>query len=122
MIETILGIISQIAKPLSPELLLVAIISGLLFGALYNHKVKVPKRLVYHKFVAGVWFIFSVYIFRVIQALATAGALTTVTNPAGWIGIALLWGLFCLFIWIGQSVREAGDVESSKNGVPNGHP
>lgn len=103
MLESIVGFIQLALAPLSSDLVLIAILSGVLWGALYNHNLKLRKSLVYHKAAAGVSFILFVFTFRALSALL-GGAV--VANPAGWIGISLLWITYCLSIWVGQTLRE----------------
>lgn len=100
----LLTLLYGILAPLSIELLLAAITAGLLFGGIYNYRLGLPENMAYHKLVAGWGFIFCVFIFRLGSA-ALAG--TVITNPLGWIGIALLWGIFCLFIWSGTKIASA---------------
>lgn len=96
-------IFSLILAPLSFDFLLGTVVAGLFFGMVYNYKLKLPESFLYHKLVTGWGFIFFIFLFRVASAFITGAA---VTNPAGWLGIAFIWALFCLFIWIGRNTAE----------------
>lgn len=97
--EALLTLLHGVLAPLSPEIMLAAITAGLLFGGIYNYHLRLPENLAYHKLVAGWGFILCMFIFRLGSAILAG---TTIANPAGWIGIGILWATFCLFIWIGR--------------------
>jgi hypothetical protein len=86
--------VAGILAPLSISLVLAAVFAGLFLGAFYNYLLEVPEWVVFHKLVAGWAFIAFMFMFRLAEGAAT--------SFFGWIGIGLLWGLFCLFIWLGN--------------------
>jgi hypothetical protein len=83
--------------------MLAAITAGLFFGGIYNYHLRLPENIAYHKLVAGWGFILCMFIFRTASAILAG---TVVSNPAGWIGIGILWATFCLFIWIGRKLAS----------------
>jgi len=101
--EVILAFIAAVFAPLSSTLILAVIIGGLFHGALYNWKLNIPKSFVSHQLTAGIAFLSTLFIFRSLTAVFEGTALV---SPAGWIGIAILWSIFCLFIWVGHSARR----------------
>lgn len=101
--EAILQALSAITAPLSSEMVLGAIVAGLFFGAIYNHSLRLPISFSYHSLIYGLGFILFLFLFRLGSALL-AGAV--IVNPWGWVGIGLLWALFCTFIWIGHMATD----------------
>lgn len=105
----LLAFLHGLLAPLSIEIILAAIVAGLFFGGIYNYRLGLPEGMAYHKLVAGWGFILCVFIFRLMSATLTGAV---IANPAGWLGIALLWGMFCLFIWLGRKIAFALDRRS----------
>jgi hypothetical protein len=103
-ISAIVHFLQSVAAPLSYELMFGAIVAGLVIGAFYNRRANIPRRFVYHKAVTGVSFILFLYSFRAMTVFFTGGV---VANPAGWLGIAVLWIIFCFFIWLGQAASDS---------------
>lgn len=84
-------------------MILAAVFSGLFFGAIYNHNRKLPTIVIYHQFVTGVGFLLTLFLFRLLSTLFGAAA---VANPVGWVGILILWAIFCFFILAGYKIRQ----------------
>lgn len=97
--ETLVAILAGILAPLSVGLLLTCIVAGLFFGIFYNYRLQLGEQIIFHKLVAGLGFIGFVFFYRLMTAVLTA---SVVPNPAGWIGIGLIWATFCLFIYVGS--------------------
>lgn len=101
---SIISILQNIAAPLSPDIFLAAIVAGLIFGGIYNHFLGIPKSFVYHKLIAGWGFIVTMFLFRFLTGIITGAAV--VANPLAWLGIGILWFIFCFFIFIAQAAAE----------------
>lgn len=99
--EALQTFVAEFLRPLSASLIATAIFGGLFFGRIYNRILDVPPKMVYHKLVAGVGFIFLAFIFRLVSSFISTGA--AVGSFVGWLAIMALWALYCLFIWIGQN-------------------
>jgi len=98
--EQLIAALQQIAAPLSVELMGGAIAAGVCLGVFYNYPLNIDPKTVFHKLVAGWTFILFIFIFRLVNSIITPAGTRPVTSFFGWIGIALLWGLFCLAIYI----------------------
>jgi len=96
------AIIQGILAPLPPDIFLAALVSGIIFGALYNAKLELPKVTVWHYARVGINFIILLFIFRSLYVFVIGATL----NPLGWVGIGILWILYCLFILLGQVLAE----------------
>lgn len=97
----LLLILAQILQPLSVGLVATAIISGLLLGGFYNYSFDLPDSMVVHTLAAGLGFLVSIFSYRLMTSIVGGAAVPTIF---GWIGIALLWSIFCLSIWGGESI------------------
>lgn len=98
--DHIIDILVQVVKPLAdPAIILSCLIGGVFFGAIYDRKQGLPSTMAYHYFFVGWVFIFTVFLFRFIEAGATVGSVL------GWLGIGLLWGVYCLCIWIATKIK-----------------
>ena len=98
--DILINFLAQILAPLSVGIVITAIAAGLFMGSFYNYQLKIQESLVFHKAVAGWAFIAFIFMFRVATALATPGA--EVPNFLGWIGIGMLWGIYCGSIYVGE--------------------
>lgn len=101
--ELFLVFLAAMLKPLSLEIILAALTSGLFLGAIYNHRLALPESMVYHQLIAGLTFIMCMFLFRLGSSII-GGVL--IPNPAGWLGIGILWGIFCLFIVLGRFIAK----------------
>ena len=99
----LIQMLQQIAAPLSPYLLLCAIVAGLVFGVIHNSRRNIPG-LVYYQFGAGLNFLIFILVFRLLSSIV--GGTPILGIALGWIGITILWSIFCLFIRIGQLLEE----------------
>jgi hypothetical protein len=97
----LISIIQQILAPLSVQLTITAILAGVCLGVFYNYPLNLDGRMVFHKAVAGWVFILFVFIYRVVNAIQEGVALPQLF---GWIGIGLLWTIFCVSIFITEEV------------------
>lgn len=98
--EEILGIVAQILRPLSVGLIFTSILAGTCLGVFYNYPMNIDPRMVFHKAVAGWVFILFVFLYRMVNSLAEGTAGIIVQQFWGWIGIAILWGIFCGAIYL----------------------
>lgn len=96
-------LLQDILAPLPPDIFLAALVSGLIFGALYNAKLNLPRVTIWHYARVGINFIILLFVFRSLYVLLIGAV---VSNPFGWIGIGILWLMYCLFIFIGQVTAE----------------
>lgn len=101
--ENLLLFLQSVFAPLSYALILAAIVAGISFGAIHYYRYKLSEWVIYHTLLGGINFIAFVFIFRLLDGILAGAA---VTNPAGWIGIGLLWALFCFCIWVGYLIRQ----------------
>ncbi len=97
--EQLIAALQQIFAPLSVELIGGAIAAGVCLGVFYNYPLNIDPKTVFHKLVAGWTFILFIFIFRLVSSIINDSD-RPVTNFFGWIGIALLWGLFCSAIYV----------------------
>ena len=97
--EQLIAALQQIAAPLSVELIGGAIAAGICLGVFYNYPLNIDPKTVFHKLVAGWTFILFIFIFRLVSN-AFGSHRPQVNSYFGWVGIAMLWGLFCLAIYI----------------------
>lgn len=97
--EAILSFLGLVFAPLSIGIVFTAVFAGIFLGALYNYQMNIPEDLIFHKAVAGWTFIFFILVFRIASTITEGIVLT---NYIGWIGIAILWGIYIFGIWIGQ--------------------
>lgn len=103
----LIEIIQKILSPLSVGLTFTAILAGICLGVFYNYPLNIDNRMIFHKAVAGWIFILFVFIYRIVTGIVE-GRLTIVTATAlGWIGIAILWGIFCASIYVTHEVAES---------------
>ena len=99
--EVIINILAQVLRPLSLGLTFTSILAGVCLGVFYNYPLNVDPRMVYHKAVAGWVFIFFVFVYRLVSSIVEGTAPIVVSNQFwGWIGIGLLWTIFCTAIYI----------------------
>lgn len=103
MLELIIAAIQAVLSPLSSSIVLAAVFSGLFFGAIYNHNRHLKEITIFHQYVTGLGFLVTVFLFRAIGAIFGAAAST---NPAGWLGIVILWSIFCFCILAGYRLRK----------------
>jgi hypothetical protein len=96
MIEGIIQILAQILAPLSLGILTTAIIAGIVLGLFYNYPLNIDPDVVFHKMVAGWSFIVFIFVYRIVTSIVTGIA---GPSPLGWVGIAILWGVYCGSIW-----------------------
>lgn len=97
--EIIINFLAQILAPLSLGIVFTAILAGIFLGAFYNYKLNIPEEFVFHKAVAGWAFLAFIFMYRIFTSVAT-GAVSP--NFFGWIGIAILWAIYCGSIYIGE--------------------
>lgn len=102
--EVILELLAQILRPLSVGLVLTSILAGTCLGVFYNYPLNIDPRMVYHKAVAGWVFIMFVFLYRMVNSLADGTTGIVVQQFWGWIGIAILWGIFCAVIYLTNRV------------------
>lgn len=102
--EILFGILAEIFMPLTAELVLGSIAAGLCFGLVYNRILDLPVSVSYHTLISGIGFIFFLFLFRLGSAIMSG---IMITNPLGWVGIGLLWAIFCVFMWIGHLASES---------------
>lgn len=98
--DILINFLAQILAPLSVGIVITAIGAGLFMGSFYNYQLKIQESIVFHKAVAGWAFIAFIFMFRVATALTTPGS--AVPSFLGWVGIALLWGIYCGSIYVGE--------------------
>lgn len=86
-------IIKALLRPLEGGIIFAAIFAGLIFGYGYNRRLRLPARLIFHKWVAAAVFLIFV--------AAVRWVITGTVQPAGYVGVAILWGIYCIFIYLG---------------------
>ena len=101
--QQIIEALALILAPLSVGLIFTAVLAGVIVGVLYNYPLNLDSSLVFHKAVAGWVFILFIFVYRLVNNLAQG-----VEPPMifGWIGIGLLWTIYCFAIyWTDKSVE-----------------
>lgn len=93
-------LLTAILVPLQGGILVAAVLAGLIFGYGYNKRLRLSSRLIYHKFIAAAVFLLFVAVIRWI--------VTGTLSPAGYIGVTFLWGIYCIFIYIGSQLSFKG--------------
>lgn len=103
-IQGVVDFIAAFSRPLDLSIVVAAVISGLILGKFYNQRLNLPPSYAFHKWVAATAFLFMVFLVRLI-AVGTF-------QPAGYLGIAVLWGIFCFCAFLGQKIyiRKGADV------------
>ena len=97
--EQLIVALQQVFAPLSVELIGGAIAAGVCLGVFYNYPLNIDPKMIFHKLIAGWTFILFIFIFRLVSS-AFGSNRPQVNSYLGWVGIALLWGLFCLAIYV----------------------
>lgn len=95
MVEVV-QILLEILRPLTNYTLVAALVGGLIFGRVYNKRLRIPNFVLYHQLIAVLVFLVSVGVVRVIATGSLAFA--------GYIGIGILWGLFLFFTFLGSKL------------------
>lgn len=93
-------LLAAILRPLEGGILTAAILAGLIFGYGYNRRLRLPPRMIYHKFIAAAVFLLFVAVIR--------WTVTGTLSPAGYIGVTFLWGIYCIFIYLGSQISFKG--------------
>jgi hypothetical protein len=99
----IIQFLLEVVRPLSPPIILCCLVAGLLFGGLYQHRLALPNTIIYHILMAGWSFMSVFFLFRLASAILTS---TAAPAFAGWIGVGIMWGLYCLGIFLGNKVAK----------------
>lgn len=76
--------------------------AGLIFGVLYVYKLNVTPEDIFHIATAGWVFIVGVFLYRFVTFFAGGPA----PGFAGWLGIALLWAIYCITMILGSKMLK----------------
>src|SRR5690349_12796372 len=98
--EVIISILAQILRPLSIGLVITSILAGTCLGIFYNYPLNIDPRMVYHKAVAGWVFILFVFLYRLVSSVVDGTTPVVANQFWGWIGIGILWTIFCAAIYV----------------------
>lgn len=88
IVQFIMGIFA----PVSPGMIISLTIAGFIFSFIYIFKLNINQEDIFHIAMCGWVFIASIFLYRMVSSL-TGGPVPSVS---GWLGVALLWGIYCL--------------------------
>lgn len=99
--EELIGFIAQVLAPLSIGIVFTAIVAGIFMGVLYRYRFSPNEDVVLDVLVAGWSFLAFIFTFRAVSA-AVGG--TVAPMFFGWIGIGILWAIYCGSILVGERI------------------
>jgi hypothetical protein len=101
-LEEIIHLVGEILAPISPGLLFAVLVAGFIFGVVYVYKLNLVPEDIFHITMAGWVFIVGVFLYRFVTFFAGGPA----PGFAGWLGIALLWAIYCVMMMIGSKILK----------------